>query len=159
VTEFLAGLERRLAASTPLEAAVARAAFRAILGGRPVTAGDLETGMDVGPGDVGGAVARLRERGTLVVGPDEEVLAVRGLSRRPTTHVLELPGRRLYALCAVDAIGIPVALGLDAAVRSRCHACGQPLMLTVAGGRLQRVPPGTVIWAADHDDRPLHAHT
>jgi hypothetical protein len=157
--DFLTGLARRAAQASPLEVALTRAAFQHLLAGRRVGTADLsdETGGEAGP--VAEALGRLTERGTLVVS-DGEVIVARGLSRLATNHALEVSGRPLHALCAVDAIGIPAALGLEARIRSRCHGCRRPLAFGVADGRLADVPPGTVIWAADVDeDGPLHPHT
>jgi alkylmercury lyase len=88
------------------------------------------------------------------------VVAARGLSLPPTPHALEVDGRRLHAFCAIDAVGIPVALGLDASVASRCHRCGAPIALSIADGAVRDAPAGLVIWAAERDpERSLRAHT
>lgn len=41
-----------------------------------------------------------------------------GLTHEPTKHALDLDGRRLYVWCALDAVGIPVALGRSARIMS-----------------------------------------
>jgi alkylmercury lyase len=77
-----------------------------------------------------------------------------------TPHRLVLSGQPLYAFCAVDAVGIPAALELDARVESRCHGCGMPLLLTLTRGAVTQAPPGTVVWATERDlSRPLHTYT
>ena len=48
-----------------------------------------------------------------------------------TPHRLMLDGRQLYAFCAVDAVGIPAALQVDAQVESRCHMCGALVTLAL----------------------------
>jgi hypothetical protein len=60
----------------------------------------------------------------------------------------------------VDAVGIPVALGVDATVDSRCHHCRRPLRLEARGGVITEAPPGLTIWAVERDlTRSLRAHT
>ena len=39
-----------------------------------------------------------------------------------------------YVWCAVDAVGIPAALGVDAQIASRCFFCGAAVSLTVKEG-------------------------
>ena len=101
------------------------------------------------------------ERGVIVVEPDTgAITGSRGLSLAETCHRLLLDGHQRYAFCAVDAVGIPVALGADARVESLCHHCGQPLTLDLKGGAPQGARQGIVIWAVERDlTRSLRAHT
>ena len=71
------------------------------------------------------------------------------------------PGRHaIYACCAVDAVAIPAALGADARVTSRCHACGSAVAVTVSEGRIVEAAAGVIIWAADADPgRSLREYT
>jgi hypothetical protein len=49
----------------------------------------------------------------------------------PTQHVVELGGRRYFANCAWDALGIPAAFHQAAIVHSSCAQSGEPLHLAV----------------------------
>lgn len=156
---FLQSLDAFLATFSPAERAVARHAFHGILAGRPVACTDVADALGLAPAESEAAIARHVERGTMVV-EDGRVVAARGLSQPPTAHALAIAGRRLHAFCAVDAIAIPIALGLDAAITSHCHRCETPLVLRVTGGAVREAPAGLVIWAVDRDPaRSLRAHT
>lgn len=156
---FLDTLDAFLATFSPTERAVARHAFLGILDGRPVACADFAAPLGLAPVDVEAALARHLARGTMVV-EDGRVVAARGLSLPPTPHALALDGRRLHAFCAVDAVAIPLALGMDAAIASRCHHCAAPITLAIAGGTVRPSTPDVVIWAADRDpERSLRAHT
>ena len=161
MTDFLTGLAARVAALTDDEAAVSRHCFRALLAGRPARLSALaaETGRDAA--GVGRAVEALRGRGHL--GIDEvsgTVTVARGLSAAPTPHRLRLDIRTLHVCCAVDAVGIPAALGTDAVVQSRCRQCGAALTIAMRAGVVVAAPPEIVIWAADLDPAgSLHEHT
>jgi alkylmercury lyase len=161
MTDFLDGLEAFLQSFSPDEAAVSRAAFRELLSGRPTRVESLSVAVGLPAPVVERAVARLVERGTMARdAATGEIVGTRGLSLTETPHALVLDGRRLYAFCAVDAVGIPAALGLDARVESRCHVCRRPLTLTFTEGAVTEATPGVVIWAAERDlTRPLHSHT
>jgi alkylmercury lyase len=71
------------------------------------------------------------------------VVGVHGLTTRPTAHRIEHAGGMVHTWCALDAIGIPAALALDAAAVTTCPACGAVLRVSLHGG----VP------AADDDKR------
>jgi hypothetical protein len=159
MTDFAAEIEAFLASFSPDEAAVMRHTFRAILAGAPVTVADLPAASGLPGPAVGDAVRRLLERGTLVM-EDGRITGSRGLSLTETSHRLVLAGRPRYAFCAVDAVGIPVALGVDATVDSRCHHCHRPLRLEIRDGAITEAPPGLTIWAVERDlTRSLRAHT
>ena len=156
---FLDGLEAFLAGFSPAERAVARHAFRALLAGRPVAPSAFAEALGLSPGDADAAIAQHLARGTMVV-EDGHVVAARGLSLPATTHVMEVDGRRLHAFCAVDAVGIPVALKLRARIASACHGCGAPVALAIQGGAVTEAAAELVIWAVDRDpERSLRAHT
>lgn len=157
---FLESLEASLDAFSPAEQALARAAFRHLLAGRAETPDTLAAAAGLDPGVARAAVAHLVERGTVMLDATGAVLGARGLSLAATPHTLTVDGRRLYTFCAVDAIGIPIGLGLDAEITSRCPACHAPLALVVRGGAVTPSPSSIVVWAADRDPaRSLREHT
>jgi hypothetical protein len=159
VARFLDSAAAFLASFSPAERAVARHAFRGVLAGRPVAVGDVAPALALPAAEVEAAVARHLARGTMVVQGDR-VVAARGLSIPPTPHALDVGGRRLHGFCAIDVVGIPIALGLDAAVRSRCHHCATAVALTIARGAVREAPADLIIWAPDRDpERSLRAHT
>lgn len=161
MTDFLRGIDEFLETFTPEEQAVTRVVFRSLLEGRGIrpeaVAATLETSLTA----VARAVDQLVERGTMERDADSgELVAARGLSLAETPHRLMLDGRQLYAFCAVDAVGIPAALELEARVESRCHRCGAPVTLTLSGGTVTDASPGAVIWAAERDlTRSLRRYT
>ncbi len=160
MADFLGGIDEFLAAFTPAERALSRALFRAILAGRPVPVAEAPALVDEGPAEAAAALDRLVARGSVTLDAGATaVVGARGLSLAETPHRLDIGGRRLHAFCAIDAVGIPVALGLDAAIASHCRGCRAPLALTVRGGEVIAAA-GVVIWAAERRaDRPLHAFT
>ncbi|MBI2466859.1 MAG: hypothetical protein HYV62_03425 [Candidatus Rokubacteria bacterium] len=159
--DFVEEVERFLASFSPEEVAVSRYAFRAILAGAAATVAELLAALGLPSAAVDAVVAGLSERGTVALEPDpERIVGVRGLSLVETDHRLTLEGRQLYAWCAVDAVGTPAALGVDARVESHCEQCRAPLTLALAGGMLAEASEGMVIWAVERDlSRSLRAHT
>jgi hypothetical protein len=49
----------------------------------------------------------------------------------PTQHVAVVDGKRYFANCAWDALGIPAALRSPAVIESRCEKSHEPLRLRV----------------------------
>lgn len=91
------------------------------------------------------AADHLRSRGRLELSESGELVAVHGLARRPTPHRIEHDGGTVNTWCALDAIGIPAALALDARVRTRCPTCGFELAVPLSGG-VPDPAPDTVLW-------------
>ena len=60
---------------------------------------------------------------------DEEgrVFGFRRLTLKPTSHVLEVDGRTLYAWCAVDTLFLPERLGRPARIRSNSPQSGETI--------------------------------
>ena len=79
-------------------------------------------------------VEALVDAGRLELDDQGVVVGVHGLAARPTAHRVEHAGGVIHTWCALDAIGIPAALALDAAVVSTCPACGAALRVTLDAG-------------------------
>lgn len=131
--------------SEPVARAVRRiavAGFQALWSGRSVTLSEL-FGEDAAA--LTEAVEHLRLRGRIELSADGRLIAVHGLCRRPTPHRIEHEGGAVNTWCALDAIGIPAALGIDASARTRCPTCQAPLAVTISGGEPQPFPRA-VLW-------------
>ena len=59
------------------------------------------------------------------------VVGIAGLTLEPTKHRLVLDGQGLYTWCAIDAVGIPAALSLDAQVTTSCAHRGATLSVRI----------------------------
>ena len=78
------------------------------------------------------AYPRLRAQRVLALEADgASIRMAPPFSGVPTQHVVELAGRRYFANCAWDALGIPAALHAPATVHSSCGESEEPLKLEV----------------------------
>ena len=66
----------------------------------------------------------------------EKVIGASGLTLTETDHAVKLPNATMHTWCALDAIGIPVALELDAEISTTCLHCDERLHVTVRDGEL-----------------------
>jgi hypothetical protein len=68
----------------------------------------------------------LRKKGT------QEIVSIYPLSLKPTEHqILVEDGTRLFALCAVDALGMPIMFNKNVRVISRCEECKSEMILEI----------------------------
>lgn len=75
-----------------------------------------------------------------------EILSAYPFSAVPTNHHVELgTNRSVYAMCAIDALGIPFMLDTDAVIHSTCAQCSTNLSLRVSDGRLSEVVPNEMV--------------
>ena len=126
--------------SEPVAHAVRRIAvvgFRALWAGRSVTLGELFGEDDAVLAE---AAEHLRLRGRVELSADGCLVAVHGLCRRPTPHRIEHDDGVVNTWCALDAIGIPAALGIDARARTRCPTCQSQLLVRLSAGEVQPLP-------------------
>ena len=68
----------------------------------------------------------LRKRGT------QEIVSLYPLSLKPTENQILLEdGTRLFAMCAVDALGMPIMFNKNVRVISRCEECKSEMTLEI----------------------------
>ncbi len=101
----------------------------------------MELGRAPTPGEVGDAAevvaawARLHDAHALVLDAGGELRMANPFSAVPTAYRVQADGRRWYANCAWDAIGICAALHVDGRVETSCPDCGEPIVIEVRDGR------------------------
>lgn len=83
-------------------------------------------------GSVLAAYARLRAQRVLALEADgESIRMAPPFSGVPTQHVSVVGGKRYFANCAWDSLGVIAALQQPGVVHSRCEHSGEPLHLEV----------------------------
>jgi predicted transcriptional regulator len=136
----------QVATADPVVAAVRRHAFTALLDDRPMTAVELADATALPPAEVERALATLQTDGALEVDDAERVIGAHGLTRRSTRHTIIASQRTWNTWCALDAIGIPAALRLDAEVHTVCPACNTGIALGVDHGAIVTTPDTPRLW-------------
>ncbi len=121
------------------------AAFGVLRRGRPAPLTDLAARLHVDPDVAEGAARGLDRAGLLERDPDGTIVGAHGLTLLPTPHQLVLDGVELHTWCALDAIGIPAGLDLDAEVSTRCGWCQRPLRVRVDAG-VPSAEQAAVVW-------------
>lgn len=111
---------------------------------RPVTPSDMRMDSESMDIDVQATVAALLEKGLIVLGGSGEITGAYPVSALPTGHNVTLKdGRSLYAMCAIDSLGIVHEFNQDATVSSSCKYCGEKIVVEMRDGKISEVTPAT----------------
>lgn len=146
------GLVKQLNGLTPAEKAIRRASFYRILGGNRSSVGELSSQTGLTAEQLQKYIENLTRQGMLVLDENGFIVGSYGLSLTATEHVLHINGRELFTWCALDAVGIPAALGLDAKIISKCYQCNEPIEITMLGGEVQHSNRENArIWVVEAD--------
>jgi hypothetical protein len=117
------------------------------MGQAPTTA-DLAAVLTCSPLEVEAMLTELAEKCLYRDLASGEILAAYPFSARPTPHRLRLRnGREVFAMCAMDALGVSAMLDQPVLIHSHCIHCATPILLEVQGKRLATIqPPTVVVW-------------
>jgi alkylmercury lyase len=130
-----------------LERHLIERAFVALCKGIPADVPELAREFGIPAASLRDYAAQLAEHGRVTLEGDA-ITGAAGLSVAPAGHRLLLAGQSLYTWCALDAVGIPAALGMDATIASS-YADGGDVRIEITAGvpdtanaaRVRVVPP------------------
>ena len=113
--------------------AIQKLGLASLLTGRPATLDEIKLRSGLERAEVDAGVSGLTAAGRIEI-DDDRVVGVGGLTITSSVHTLALPDATLHTWCALDVIGIPVALGIDADASTSCPQCDEPLRVEIRGG-------------------------
>lgn len=131
------GLGQHLDKLTPEEKTIRIKAFYRILEGKRSDIDELAFRTELTSEQIRKIIKGLIQHGMLVIDEQGAIVGSHGLSLTPTEHHLYINRQNLFTWCAVDAIGIPAALGVDAKIISKCFQCNEPIEITMVNGEIQ----------------------
>jgi len=133
---------------TTEEECVRRRVLEGFATGATVSVATLAERSRIAPAHVRETLGRLAAADLLVLdGTGETVLAAYPFSSIPTPHRVHLSGREVFALCAVDALGIAAMLKEDVSISSHCVHCGRSVQIQARPEQLTRhLPSEIVVW-------------
>ena len=100
---------------------------------------DIARALNRPESDVRAALHHLAAGRVLMLAPnDGTIWAAAPFCSVPTGFRVRAKEKTYWGICIWDALGIPAALGADAAITALCGDCGQPIELEVRGGALVR---------------------
>jgi hypothetical protein len=105
--------------------------------GRPPAYPDAACHFGLADVEVRAAYHRLHDEHALFLEPGTDHIRIANpLSAVPTPYRVQVNGRRLYANCAWDALGIPAMLHADALIDATYAHIDEPVRFAVEGGAL-----------------------
>ena len=96
---------------------------------------DLAELVTTDPATLAAATDHLLGRGRMELSEDGRVLGVHGLCLRPTPHHIRHARGAVHTWCALDVIGIPAALSIDAHASTRCPTCASGIGVAFTRGQ------------------------
>jgi hypothetical protein len=113
--------------------------------GSAPTEPDLRPAADAAGLDTISALRELARLDIVAVDNDGRLVAAYPFSPTPTAHRVTLGQTTVFAMCAVDALGIPFMLGTDATITSTDPHTGEAVRVTIADGAASFQPAQTVV--------------
>lgn len=123
--------------------------------GQPPPQSAIQRMFELSSQDIEDTLAHLEALGAIYRDPTTRaILAAYPFSATPTAHrVVFRDGRTVFAMCAIDALGMPVMLNEDAYIASECAYCGQDIRIGVRQNALvEAAPPDARVWYAWESD-------
>jgi hypothetical protein len=122
--------------------------------GSPPTAEDVMREFDMSLLDVIQIFSKLNEF-DLIYLDGKEIRGAYPFSRDPTAHEVSYEGGSVYAMCAIDALGIASMLKKDISISSFCDHCGKTIEIEIKDGKIaKKEPKETLIWVGmRYDER------
>jgi hypothetical protein len=121
------------------------AVFQAVLEGIALTKSELASRVSMDRGEalelIEELIDKMVDEGRLRTGEDHHLVAAGGLSLEDSPHTIIMNGRRFGVWCALDAVGIPAGLEMDASIESTCIDTGEPVRIEIQQGRVAKHVP------------------
>lgn len=153
--DALRSARRRATPTDPTERAIHQAILRAFAStGHPPTTVELE--HLAGPEQTTAVLQRLHDTDTIRLNPEGTIRAAYPFSANRTRHHLRLAtGVEVYAMCAIDALGIPAMLHIDATITTHDPTTNDTITVTISKGHSTWSPPTvTAFVGSTADDGP-----
>jgi hypothetical protein len=125
---------------------VSYTAFRSILRGYAPTPEELSGMTPLDPDEARELVVSMLNEGRLRARPDDgRIAGAGGLSLDPARQSLTIDGRTFGTWCALDVVGIPAGLEVDAHISATCDDTGEPVSIKMADGRIVDASPSELL--------------
>ncbi|UCG91514.1 MAG: alkylmercury lyase family protein [candidate division WOR-3 bacterium] len=101
--------------------------------GKPPTIAELQATLKKSSGDIIKVINTLEEKDILLRSKEtKEVVSIYPISLRPTEHLVVMSdGTNFFAMCAMDALGIPNMFNQSATINSQCEWCKQKITIEI----------------------------
>ena len=112
----------------------------------------LAAQLDASPEAIRDGLRDLATADYLALDASGQVTCLYPLSVVSTPHAVVVNGSRRFAMCAIDALGMPAMLDRELDIEGRCAGCDAPIALRVRPGTVVTVAPATTLVVARRDE-------
>jgi hypothetical protein len=91
-------------------------------------------------------IKKFEDRGFMTFDKNGEINGAYGMSLSSTQHSFYFGDRAVNVWCAIDAMGIPMVLGIKAEVRSKCSHCSNKISIKIREKNLEEYKNDTVVF-------------
>jgi hypothetical protein len=110
----------------------------------PVPISEIMLQADSADVDVSSTIESLKEKGLIAFKDNGSVSGLYPFSALPTRHKVQLKGgRTVFAMCAIDSLGIAYELKQDAVISSSCSRCNADISIEIITGEISQFKPTT----------------
>jgi hypothetical protein len=157
-TDIFPEREECLCEVTPSQKEVLGAVFKAILKFRRAPAIDeLTLSLKKSADEIIGVLDSLEEGDLLLRAKGtQQITSIYPLSLAPTKHQVVLEdGKRLFAMCAIDALGVANMFNRDVEAISQCEWCQERMNIEIKNGEIvTKSHPQILIWSPKKRESP-----
>ena len=124
---------------------------------KPPTIREMQLALEKSDDYIIHALDELEKKDILLrKGGTQEIVSIYPLSLTPTEHQIILEnGKRLFAMCAVDALGMPVMFHRRAKIVSQCKKCKKEITIEIKNERITWVSHRNImIWSPGRQIAP-----
>jgi hypothetical protein len=115
--------------------------------GRPPHRSDLDRVVAGSSSDTDDVLTALHELDAIRLAPDGQIAVAYPFSVVSTRHRVRIgEGVEVYAMCAIDALGVAAMLEQDTHIHSIDPTTGQPIVVTTTGGVTRWAPSTAVVF-------------
>jgi hypothetical protein len=105
--------------------------------------------------DTAQALRELAREDLVALDSSGRLVAAYPFSPTPTPHMVSVGDVEVFAMCAIDALGMPFMLGTDATITSADPHTGQPVRVTISNGSATyQQAEAVIVYAATGDAGP-----
>lgn len=108
--------------------------------------------LDVPPDVIHDALQTLAAADYLALDEGGQITCLYPFSPTPSAHAVVISGQRRYAMCSIDALGMPAMLGQELDIEGRCAVCYAQISLHIRPGTVGAATPAEAMVVARRDE-------
>jgi hypothetical protein len=91
-------------------------------------------------------IKKFEDSGFVTLDKNGKINGAYGMSVSSTSHSFYFGDRAVNVWCAIDALGIPMVLGIKAEIRSKCSHCGNKISIKIREKNLEEYKNDIVVF-------------